>query len=414
VLPSPARPRPGVALAVIASAVAITSFASAAPSPLYPLYQQLWGFSSLTLTVVFAAYVGAMLVSLLTTGGLSDHVGRRPVAVASLAMIALAMIVFATAEGVGALVLARILQGLATGAILGTLSAAIVDLQPSRRTGSLLTTMATAGGLGLGISLSAVLVEYGPAPRRLIFLLIALAMIISAAAVLALVPETSPRHGFASPGAVVRHLTPRMSVRREVRSAFVAGVPVLIATWSLGGLNLALGSSIATRILGIGNVAAVGALLSCFFFVATMSAPLTGGRISMSLPVSYALLAIGLGIQLAGTLQASATAYVTGLVLTGIGFSTAFSGVIASLSHGPAGERSQLFAAMYTVCYLAFSIPAVISGLAIDAYGLKNTAIGYMAFALLMVTVTAVLDLAGRRTRSAARHHALITSAARN
>ncbi|MGD0560830.1 MAG: MFS transporter, partial [Streptosporangiaceae bacterium] len=140
---------------LVAAALGVVMFASAAPSPLYPVYQRLWGFSSSMLTVVFAVYVGALLISLLTVGTLSDHVGRRPVIAGGMLALAGAMAVFATADGVGALLAARILQGLATGAVLGTLSAAVVDLQPSRRAGSLVASVMPAVGLACGIAVSA-------------------------------------------------------------------------------------------------------------------------------------------------------------------------------------------------------------------------------------------------------------------
>ena len=57
---------------------------TSAPSPIYPLYLQRWGFSVPILTVVFAVYVAGLVAALLTVGSLSDHLGRRPVLVASL------------------------------------------------------------------------------------------------------------------------------------------------------------------------------------------------------------------------------------------------------------------------------------------------------------------------------------------
>src|SRR3569833_4639071 len=75
--------------------------ASGGPSPLYRVYQQDFGFSSGVLTTIFAIYAFALLVSLLVVGGLSDHVGRRPVIAAGLALEAVAMVLFLAADGVG-------------------------------------------------------------------------------------------------------------------------------------------------------------------------------------------------------------------------------------------------------------------------------------------------------------------------
>lgn len=382
------RPRHG-AFWLIAAIIGAVMFASAAPSPLYPVYQQLWGFSSAMLTVVFAVYVGALLVSLLTVGALSDHVGRRPVILAAMLALIVAMIVFAAADGVGALLIARVLQGLATGTAMGTLSAALVDLQPSRRAGALVASAAPIAGLAFGIAISAALVQYAPSPRRLVYELVAAALAVLVAATMGVVPETSPRSGFTSRMHAVRAVTPRVSVPREIRSAFVAGVPALIATWALGGLNLSLGSSIIAARLGIGNHAAGGALLSGFFFAAAAAAPLASARRPLRLPASYACLGTGLVFQLTGSLTGSVPAYTAGLLIAGIGFSTAYAGVIASLAHVPARGRGGLFAALYIVSYLAFSLPALVGGLTADVYGLGATTTGYTLFALLMVGLAA-------------------------
>jgi len=374
---------------LVAAGLGVVLFASAAPSPLYPVYQRLWGFSSAMLTVVFAVYVGALLISLLTVGRLSDHIGRRPVIVGGMLALIGAMAVFATADGVAALLAARILQGLATGAALGTLSAAVVDLQPSRRAGALVASVMPAVGLACGVAVSAVLVQYAPSPRRLVFVIIAAALAVGVTAIVTVVPETSARSGFTSRTHVLRTVTPQVSVPREVRSGFAAGVPALIATWALGGLNLSLGSSIIADQLGVRSSAVGGVLLAAFFFAAAAAAPLASTRRPVRLPVSYALLATGIILQLVGSLTGSVPAYAVGMIIAGAGFSTAYAGVIASLAHVPAHGRGQLFTAIYIVSYIAFSVPALVGGVAADSYGLGHTVTGYSIFVLLMVAVGA-------------------------
>jgi hypothetical protein len=233
-------------------------------------------------------------------------------------------------------------------------------------------------------------VQYAPAPRQLVYELVAAALAVLAAGIVTVVPETSRRVGFTSPMHVVRSVTPRVSVPREVRPAFIAGVPAMIATWALGGLILSLGSSIVAARLGIANHAADGALLSGFFFASAAAGPLASaaGR-QVRLPASYALLGVGVALQLTGSLTGSVAAYAIGLVLAGTGFSTAYAGVLHSLAHVPAHGRGRLFAALYVVCYLAFSVPAIIGGVAADSYGLGHTTTGYTLFVLLMVGLAA-------------------------
>jgi hypothetical protein len=64
---------------VVAMITAMTFSASgAAPTPLYHLYQEQFALTPALITVIFAAYALSLLLALLTTGALSDHVGRRP------------------------------------------------------------------------------------------------------------------------------------------------------------------------------------------------------------------------------------------------------------------------------------------------------------------------------------------------
>lgn len=387
---------------VSASAVAVVMLASAAPTPLYPVYQQLWGFSSTMLTVIFAVYVGPLLVSLLMFGSVSDHVGRRPVALGSLLVLLAALVMFAAAGSETMLVAARVVQGLATGAAMSVLSAAMVDSQPSRRIGTLAVAMAPSGGLGVGVALSALLVQYAPSPRHLIYEVIIAALIVLMAAVVVAVPETSPRSGYRSAAHAARCVLPRVSIPRVVRPQFVSGVPALIATWSLGGLMLSLGTSIIAERLGIANHAIAGALLAAFFVAAAAATPrASAARRPLRLPVSYACLGGGVVVLLVAALAGSVVLYAAALLIAGVGFSTAYVGVISSLGHVPADRRGQLFAAVYVVSYLAFSVPVVISGLATDHYGLGASTTGYAVFVLVMVA------LAAWSLRSSARAAAL-------
>jgi MFS family permease len=175
---------------VVGGTVAALLAASSAPSPLYPIYQQEFRFSALELTAIFAVYVLAVLLSLLTVGRLSDFTGRRPVLAGALLVEAAAMAVFLTAEGTHWLLAARVVQGLATGAAIGVLGAYLLDLQPAdgRRLGSLVNSVAPAAGLGIGALGTGLLVQYGPYPTRLTFALLA-----GVFAVLAAVTATLPR-----------------------------------------------------------------------------------------------------------------------------------------------------------------------------------------------------------------------------
>ena len=110
----------GPALWTVAVATVAMLAASSAPSPLYPVLEAKIGFSALTLTVIFAVYVLALLGSLLVVGSLSDHVGRRPVLVAALLVetVERADLGVANARLQGGFITANQLMGPPLGALL--------------------------------------------------------------------------------------------------------------------------------------------------------------------------------------------------------------------------------------------------------------------------------------------------------
>src|SRR6476620_4212105 len=75
---------PGLAYALVAAVIGLALFASGTPSPLYSTYRELWGFSPVVLTLIYATYAFGVLAALLLAGRLSDEIGRRPVLIASL------------------------------------------------------------------------------------------------------------------------------------------------------------------------------------------------------------------------------------------------------------------------------------------------------------------------------------------
>ncbi len=191
-------PRAAAFWTVTATTATLTA-ASSAPSPLYPVYQAEFRFSAVTLTVIFAVYVFALLASLLTVAKLSDHSGRRVVLAGSLIVEAASMALFLAADGVGWLVVARIVQGLATGAATGTLAAYLLDLQPAdgSRLGSLVNSAAPTFGLGLGAVLTGLLVQYAPHPTRLVFALLGALFVALTVVTAQALPETVARFGCA-------------------------------------------------------------------------------------------------------------------------------------------------------------------------------------------------------------------------
>src|SRR6202046_3759415 len=234
------------ALYLLASLIVTLLAASAAPTPLYAIYQAKWHFTPITTTVVFGVYAVAVLVSLLTLGKLSDHVGRRPVLLTALAVHAGSLVIFATATGVPALLGARVVQGLSTGAALGAIGAAMLDM--NRELGTFANAVSPGMGSASGAILSALAVRFLPDPTHLIYLALIGVLALQAIAIVAM-RETVTR----APGALAS-LRPEIILPRALRAPALTAVPVLFAVWALAGLYGALGPALVQSLTGSADV----------------------------------------------------------------------------------------------------------------------------------------------------------------
>ncbi|TDC79078.1 MFS transporter [Streptomyces hainanensis] len=390
-----ARPGSGTAaFAAVAAIFVLFTAASSAPSPLYVVYQEAWGFSSATLTVVFAVYVLGMLGALLVVGALSDHVGRRPVVAGAIALEAVSLGLFLAADHVSVLLLARLLQGIATGAAMTTLGAALVDLDPPHAPGraGALSSVIPLTGLAVGALGTGALVEYAPAPTRLVYGLLLGGMALSAV-VLLFLPETSARR----PGAL-RSLAPRLGVPHAIRPDLYTLLPILIASWALAGLYLSLGPSVAAGLLGLRSHLIGGLVVTLLCGTGAAAALLLRGRPTAGLlDSSAALLAGGTVVSLVGIETGTVALAAVGTVVAGVGFGGAGLACFGTLARLAApAQRGELFAVVFVIAYLAFSLPAVIAGFAATSAGLRPTALAYG----LTVVALGALALAAQRLRA--------------
>ena len=142
------------------------------------------------------------------------------------------------------LFVARALQGLATGPAISAASAALLELHPRRDavSVSLANGVATGAGLGLGVLVSAALVELLPAPRVLPFVALLVLFAIATAGVWFMPEPVAERRR--------PRLTPqRPSVPAAVRGPFLLASLGVVSSWSIAGLFLSLGPQLSARAL---------------------------------------------------------------------------------------------------------------------------------------------------------------------
>jgi hypothetical protein len=373
------------ALTVFGVIAAITfSASSSAPTPLYRLYQEHLGLSPLLLTVIFAAYTFSLLGALLTVGSLSDYVGRRPVTFAALVLNAVAMLMFIEAQSAAALIAARMVQGVAVGAAITTLGAAILDADRVR--GPLFNSVTAFAGLTVGAFGAAALATYAPAPEQLIYLVLLVVSTLEAL-VLWQMPETAER----KQGALAS-LRPHVSVPPQTRQTLIALTPVNVAAWALGGFYLSLMPSLVRVATGLVSPIVGGTVVAALMFTATVAVVVFRNRPAAKvLTIGTLTLAVGVAVTLAGVRVHMVPLLLLGTIVAGFGFGAAFSGTVRTLLPlAAAGERAGLLSAFYVESYLAFSLPAILVGLLAPVVGLPISAYIYGTIVLLLAVSSLV------------------------
>ncbi|WP_330350674.1 MFS transporter [Streptomyces sp. NBC_00582] len=357
------------------------------PTPLYPLYQEKFGFSELTVTVVYAVYAFGVIGVLLAAGNASDTVGRRPVLLAGLGCAAASAVCFLLAGGLGALYAGRLLSGFSAGLFTGAATAYVMDLAPpgGSARATFVATAANMGGLGCGPLLAGVLAEYAARPLYLPFA-VHLVLVAASAAVLARLPETvrEPR-----PLNTVRPQRPGLP--RRVRPVFVPAAIASFAGFALFGVFTSVSPAFLAESLDVRDHAVSGAVVALAFFAST-AGQLAVGRVGVgrSLPIGCAVLLAGLAL-LAGALHWDLLALVVlSAVVGGFGQGLAFRGALSAVAGAsPAEQRAAVISTLFVVAYAGISVPVIGVGLLTVPLGLEGAGLVFIACMALLVTAAA-------------------------
>jgi MFS family permease len=372
---------PSPAFAGVAAVFAAFFFAAGAPTPLLSLRQQEWGFSAGVLTIAFSTYALGLLAALLVGGSVSDHVGRRPVLLAALYVELASMIVFLVAPSISWVIVARAIQGLATGLGTSAFSAAIAEHAPDhlKNLAGGLAGASVAGGLGLGALLTGAAVQFTPDANTLVFGTLTVVMVL-AIVLVTFTAETAERREGA-----LRSLTPRIILPLHVRREFVAGIPVQVAGWMSPALFLGLSPALLRLHFGIHD----GLVVGFTAFVGPFAAAVSGFAFARqaarrSMLVGLSLVLLGMVVVLTGVTATWLPLVWLGALLGGAGFGGTFGGQLRLIApRVQPHERAGVFSGVYTVAYLSFGVPVIIAGQLAPRWGLIPTVESYAAAVII-------------------------------
>lgn len=376
------------AVALIAAAFTVGMIGTTLPTPLYPLYQQTFGFGELLTTIVFATYAVGVVAALLVAGSWSDQIGRRTMLRAGLVLSALAAIVFIAADATVWLFPARLLSGLSAGIFTGTATAALIDLAPEggKARAGLIAAAANMGGLGLGPLLAGILAQYAPDPLRLCYL-VDVGLVVLAMLAVECVAEPVRR-------ARRPRLRPqRLAVPTLVRPVFVRAAIAGFAGFAVLGLFTAISPAFLGKVLGDTNRTVDGAVVLALFAASTV-----GQAVISRIGDRRALLAgcVGLivGMLLVGSSlpTRSLPLLVAGALVAGLGQGMGFrAGLTAVTVAAPPQRRGEITSTYFFVLYIGITIPVIGEGAAAGAFGLIGAGMAFAGGVALLAAIALAL-----------------------
>jgi MFS family permease len=290
--------------------------------------------------------------------------------------------VFAFADGLVWLIVARIIQGVGMGIGTGAAAAAIREwmAESDRGRAGAVTVVAVSGGSAAGALLGGTLGQFGPNPLALPYF-VHIALLACGAIAVATVPSCPHLHP-ARVSAVLR-------IPRAIRGPFfIASVQSFIG-WSTFAIFVALVPSFLARALDLHNLL-VGAFVVTAIQVGSVSGSLAGQRLSNRSAIISAMIALGMGLWLlliAVALHAEALVAVASLIAGAGGGLSYLAGLNIIGAIAPPEHRAETLSAFLVACYLGYSIPALGVGFAATRYGLSASFIG-AAIVLGMIAVS--------------------------
>jgi len=351
-----------VELAAVAGKLGVMFVGATLPTPLYPLYREAFGFSAVTLTLIYATYVLGNLAALLFFGRLSDQIGRRATSLPAIAVGIASTAVFAAAQGTAWLFAARALSGFSTGLASGAATAWIAELYAGGKSdgksggAARIASAANIFGCAAGPLIGGLFAQFAPAPLRLCYFAYLVLVCGAAGAILV------PRETVAAPkpfGEI--SLRPRIGVPHGIRLQFVSPAVTGFATFSLIGFYSALIPSLLGESLHQSSPLIAGAIVCELFLVAAVVI-LTSGRFASQTATLGALLLLppSVWILVGAELAQSLTILLFAAALGGLAGGLGYRGSLEVINRiAPADRRSEVVSSYMIALFAGNSVPVI-------------------------------------------------------
>ncbi|MBF7020853.1 MFS transporter [Staphylococcus kloosii] len=360
------------------------------PTPLYPLYSNVFQLSPLMITVIYAVYAVGVIGGLLVFGQLSDRIGRRYVLIPGIILSIISAIVFLFASNVGLLLLGRVVSGLSAGLFTSTATTTIVNLAPDEKKNQASTIASSVNMLGLGFGplLCGVLAQYLPYALHLVFI-VDIVLLIPAFIGIWLMPEPiKDKQSF-------RIKVQKLSVPSNIRGTFIYAVIPVFVGFSMLGLFTAISPNFLGDILDIHNRAIIGLTVFLVFCASTV------GQLLFKQKSDYSVLMLGSGTLIVGVILVGISLLVSsyvllliGAIVSGLGQAFSFRAGLSTVnSVSPQDKQAEITSTFFTIAYIAISIPVVGVGLLQLGLAIQGAGLTFSIIVVLLAIISLVLLL---------------------
>ena len=331
------------------------------PTPLWPLYQEQQGFSTLTVTIAFSVYAIGVLGSLLFGGQASDILGRRPVIAAAIFAELVSALIFSASANLFAVLVARFVCGVGIGLLTAAAGAYLVDLDSRARPHSdrtranTVSTAATLGGFAIGAISAGLTVQIAPAPLRTPYLIYALLLLAAGTALAAAPAQQVPAKRRE------RWRPQRIEVPSDGRPAFFAAAATVLAVNSLFGTVTVLAPSMLSQTLDESSPLVAGFVVGAMF-LSSATAQIFLAHLSVRAQVvsGWVMFVAGMAALVTGLSGGTLSAFVIGAAVGGAGAGTLFKAAISiGATLGKPEQRGETMAGLYVAFYLGITLPVV-------------------------------------------------------
>ncbi|QEL63904.1 hypothetical protein OTERR_04280 [Oryzomicrobium terrae] len=375
----------------VALALCAGTMGTALASPLYPLYQERWHLTASTITLIFVAYMVAVLGTFVFLGRLSDRFGPLPVLRAALVLILAGMGLSAAAgmagpanvaAGLAELFAGRAVIGIASGLIIASATAGLVEVAPpaAKRHASLAGSITSIIGFGLGPLAAGLMAQFAPAPLLTSYVVVMLLVTVVLAALC----------GFR---ATRRASPPPLSLRPRfvlpappARPGFWVAALTTFSVFAIFSLFGSLAPSFLKALLHLHGPAISGSALALFLLCsAGIQFTLRHRPVQRNLVQGLAGLSVGVGLLAAALETQSSALFIVTILVTGAGHGMAFMAALATASAATTPHtRAGILSSFFSVGYLGTILPVLGVGFLADHFGLAPAVLLFcLTFALL-------------------------------